>query len=325
MPPTATPTASAVRRIDAQLRELEDARLDGALRISRDVALQITHPHKVLFPESGVTKGELMRYYTRVAPLVLPLLRGRPLSLKRYPEGIDAEFFFQQKAPSNPPRGVRVETVEGERGDDQERLIGGTLVTLLYCVQLGAFECNPWHARIPSLANPDYAVIDLDPGPRAPFERVVETALWVHEALDARGLHGLAKTSGATGIHIYVPLPARATWSDAERVATTIASDVASAHPRETTLQRTVSARGASTVYVDAGQNARGKTVAAPYGVRARPGATVSTPLAWSELSPALDPREFTVRTLPARIERAGDLWGPAIRKRNSARIVTRL
>lgn len=314
-------------RIVAQLDELQRSGEDGDVALPGRVKLHVSSLDKVWFPKTrrsgALTKGDVMRYYARVAPYILPALKDRPLSLKRFPNGIGGEFFFQQKAPPNPPAGVRVETVENERGEEQERLIGGSLSTLLYCTQIGAFECNPWNARVQSLEHPDFTVIDLDPGPKAPFRRVVEIALWVKEALDHLGLHGVAKTSGATGMHIVLPLPRSATESTAERVAQVVATAVAGAHPRVATVERSIAARGDAKVYVDFGQNSRGKTVAAAYGVRARPGATVSTPLRWDELAPDLDPGDFTIETVPPRIARIGDLYGAAMKKPNSAKLVT--
>ena len=311
----------------AQLDELQRSGKDGDVALPGRVKLHVSSLDKVWFPKTkrsgALTKGDVMRYYARVAPYILPALKDRPLSLKRFPNGIEGEFFFQQKAPPNPPAGVRVETVESERGEKQERLIGGSLSTLLYCTQIGAFECNPWNARVQSLEHPDFTVIDLDPGPKAPFRRVVEIALWVKEALDHLGLHGVAKTSGATGMHIVLPLPRSSTESTAERVAQVVATAVAGAHPKAATVERSIAARGDAKVYVDFGQNSRGKTVAAAYGVRARPGATVSTPLRWDELTPDLDPGDFTIETVPARIAQFGDLYGTAMKKANPAKLVT--
>lgn len=314
-------------RTVAQLDELQRAGKDGDVALPGRVKLHVSSLDKVWFPKTkrsgALTKGDVMRYYARVAPYILPALKDRPLSLKRFPNGIEGEFFFQQKAPPNPPAGVRVETVESERGEKQERLIGGSLSTLLYCTQIGAFECNPWNARVQSLEHPDFTVIDLDPGPKAPFRRVVEIALWVKEALDHLGLHGVAKTSGATGMHIVLPLPRSSTESTAERVAQVVATAVAGAHPKAATVERSIAARGDAKVYVDFGQNSRGKTVAAAYGVRARAGATVSTPLHWDELTPDLDPGDFTIETVPARIAQFGDLYGAAMKKANPAKLVT--
>ncbi len=318
-------SASALDRIVAELDAIEKGSGDGTVQLERGRSLKVSSLDKILFPKPKVTKGDVMRYYTSVWPYLHKVIADRPLSLKRFPDGVTGEFFFQQKAPANAPDVVRVETVTSVGGESQQRVIGGSLGTTLYCTQIGAFECNPWNARTQSLENPDFTVIDLDPGSKSPFERVIEVALWVKEALDHLGLHAGVKTSGATGIHIVIPLPPKSTDAVAERVPQLIAQAVAGAHPRSATIVRPINERGTSKIYVDFGQNARGKTVAAAYGVRARPEATVSAPLEWEELAPSLEPRDFTVRTMPDRLARVGDLWWAAMKKPNPGRIVTTL
>lgn len=321
----ATPTAAALDNIITQLQTVERSSGDGTIQLARDGTLKVSSLNKVLFPKPKVTKGEIMRYYTSVWPYLHAVLNDRPLSLKRFPDGVNGEFFFQQNAPVNPPDVLRVETIVGASGDKAKRIVGGTLGTTLYCTQIGAFECNPWNVRVKSIEHPDFTVIDLDPGARSPFSRVIEVALWVKEALDHLGLHAGLKTSGATGLHIVIPLPPRSADSVAERVPRVIAEAVADAHPDSATTVRPLKQRGTSKIYVDFGQNARGKTVASAYSVRARPEATVSTPLKWTELAANLDPLDFTVRTLPDRLEEVGDLWAAAMKKPNLARIVTTL
>jgi bifunctional non-homologous end joining protein LigD len=322
---TAAVSVLALKKIITQLQDIEDGSGDGTVQLARGSSLKVTHLAKIFFPKPKVTKGEVMRYYTSVWPYLRGVLMDRPLSLKRFPDGVGGEFFFQQKAPVNPPDVLRVENLASVGGDAQQRVIGGTLGTTLYCTQIGAFECNPWNVRIGSIESPDFTVIDLDPGTKSPFSRVVEVALWVKEALDFLGLHAGVKTSGATGLHIVIPLPPGLANAAAERVPRLIAEAVASAHPTSATVVRPLRERGASRIYVDHGQNARGKTVASAYSVRARPEATVSTPLAWEELTPDMDPRDFTVRTLPTRLEEVGDLWAALMKKPNPARIVTTL
>jgi bifunctional non-homologous end joining protein LigD len=213
---------------------------------------------------------------------------------------------------------VRVETIHNEENVEQRRVVGGDLATLLYTVQLGAVSVDPWHGRVGALEYADYTILDLDPGPRATFARVVDVARWVHEEMERLGLEGIAKTSGSTGIHIFIPLPPKTPEEAALLVAQLIATRVAEAHPREATIERSVKARPPAAVYVDYLQNIRAKTVAGVYAARAKPGATVSTPLRWSELTPSLDPRAFTIATVPDRIARVGDLWGKAMSRRNS-------
>lgn len=322
MPTPAQPAAAPARAIE-QLRAIEAGSGDGALRLGGK-SLRVTSLDKVFFPEPGFTKGDLMRYYAQVSPVLLPLLRGRPLSLKRYPDGVAGEFFFQQKAPPNAPPGVRVETVRTATGEEAERLVGGSLATLLYVVQLGCISLDPWHTTTATPEAADYAVIDLDPGPEAPFARTVQVARWVGEEMERLGLRGAPKTSGSRGIHIYLPLPRRTSAQVAARLAARLAERIAERHPREATTERALDARAADAVYVDAGQNDPGKTVAAAYAVRPRPEATVSTPLEWRELTPRLDPGRFTLASVPARIARRGDLWGAALRRRNTPRAVER-
>ena len=291
-------------------------------KLTREIAgreVTISNPDKVYFPDAGHTKLDVVEYYLAVADGALRGVSGRPMNLKRFPDGITGEAFYQQKAPQNPPNGVRVDTIEDAGGERVDRLVGGTLATLLYQVQLGTISVDPWHSRVDSLEFADYSVIDLDPGPRATFERVVEVATFVREELDELGLRGALKTSGASGLHVFLPLPPRTSNESALLVAQLVATRVAMAHPKESTIERTVSARPMSSVYVDYLQNILGKSVAAAYAVRARPGATVSTPLEWNELSPSLDPRDFTIETVPERFARVGDIWARAMKERNTA------
>jgi bifunctional non-homologous end joining protein LigD len=283
-------------------------------------SLEVSSLGKVFFPEDGYTKGDLMRYYTRVSPCILPAIADRPLVLKRFPNGITGPSFYQQNAPDEAPDVVRIETIRNEKNVEQRRIIGGDLATLLYTIQLGAISVDPWHARVGALEYADYTILDLDPGPRATFARVVEVARWVQDELEALGLSGSAKTSGSRGIHVHVPLPPRTSDETALLVAQLIATRVADAHPGEATIERSVKSRPPATVYVDYLQNIRAKTVAGVYSVRAKPGATVSTPVRWDEVVPSLDPRAFTIETVPQRLLRLGDLWASAIRTKNSLR-----
>jgi len=314
-------TAASDASVESELESAEQGGRDARLTLGRGVTLSLSSLDKIWFPgrAGGYTKGDVLRHYVRVAPFILPVMADRPLVLKRFPDGINGEAFYQQKAPANPPNGARVETIEDAGGDRVDRLVGGTLATLLYQVQLGTISVDPWHARVRTLGFADYSVIDLDPGPRAKFERVVEVATWVKEELDRLGLVAALKTSGSTGLHIFLPLPPRTSNEAALLVAQLVATRVANAHPREATVERTVAARPKATVYVDYLQNVLGKSVAAAYAVRARPGAPVSTPLAWSELTPKLDPRDFTIETVGERFTRVGDVWATAMSERNTA------
>jgi bifunctional non-homologous end joining protein LigD len=308
------------KAITAQLSAIEHAGADGILDFGGGKTLKISNLDKVFFPKEKYTKGDVMRYYTRIADFILPTIQDRPLVLKRFPNGVNGESFYQHKASETTPPEVRVELIETGEVEKQPRIIGGDLLTLLYTIQLGAISVDPWHSRVQSLEYPDYTIIDLDPGPRANFGRVVQIARWAKEVIDGFGLHAAIKTSGSTGLHIYLPLPPKTPNEAATLVAQVIATKVASGHPKEATVERSVKARGAATVYIDYLQNIQGKTVAGPYCVRAKPGATVSTPLKWTELTEDLDMREFHLGNAADRFEKIGDIWNEAMRKKNSLR-----
>lgn len=317
-----TPRAAALARIVSDLKEIEDGTGSGTISVSKGHDLAVTNLDKVFFPKKKLTKGDLMRYYATVAPFVLPVMADRPLVLKRFPNGVGGQSFFQQNAGET-PEGVRVEKIETQGGSTNLRIVGGDLYTLLYTIQLGSISVDPWHSRIKSLDFADYAILDLDPGPRATFSRVIEVARWVKETLDQLGLHAGLKTSGSTGLHIYLPLPPKSPNESATLVAQIIATRVSEAHPKVATIERSVKARGATTVYVDYLQNIIGKTVAGAYSARANPDALVSTPLEWDELSDDLDPREFTIETAPARFAAVGDIWAAALKQRNSLKALS--
>jgi bifunctional non-homologous end joining protein LigD len=302
-----------------QLNEIQEGGGSGTVAISGDSRVDVTNLSKVFFPAKKLTKGDLLRYYATIAPLILPVMADRPLVLKRFPNGVKGPSFFQQNA-GEPPEYVRTETIHTQGGSTNLRIVGGDLATLLYTIQLGSISVDPWHSRVQSLDHADYTIIDLDPGPRAPFRRVVEVARWAKEVMDSLGLHGALKTSGSSGLHIYLPLPPDTPNEAATLVAQIVATRVAEAHPKIATIERWVKARGAATVYVDYLQNIIGKTVAGAYSARANPDAMVSTPLEWDELTDDLDPREFTIETAPGRFAEVGDIWNAQMKKRNSLR-----
>ena len=302
-----------------QLSRIEREGGDGTLVFPGGATLSVTSLDKPFWKKEGISKGALMRYYARVSPALLPAIADRPLALKRYPNGVDGHAFFQQNAGDHPPAGVRVTAIETEEEGKQPRLVGGDLPTLLYTVQLGTIAVNAWHSRVGSLDWPDYTILDLDPGPRAPFSRVVQVARWVREELDALGLHGVAKTSGSRGLHVVVPLPRRTGYDASAALAERVARRVADAHPKEATVARSIGDRPPGAIYVDHLQNARGKTLASVFSVRAKPGATVSTPVSWRQLTPSFDPTALTLATVPKRLARAAALWREAMDAPNDA------
>lgn len=312
-------TLRAREKLIAQIDELEESRSPGTLGIAPGVSLTVTSLAKVFFPREKLTKGDLMRYYVSAAPFILPVMADRPLVLQRFPNGVNAKSFFQQNAGEAPPE-VRTAKIRTEGGSLNRRIVGGDIATLLYTVQLGSVSVDPWHSRVNSLDTADYSIIDLDPGPRAPFRRVVEVALWTREVMSSIGLHGAIKTSGSSGLHVYIPLPPGTPNEAATLLARIVATRISGAHPRSATIERTVNARGTAKVYVDYLQNIIGKTVAAAYSVRAHENALVSTPLDWDELTDDLHPGAFTLETAPQRFSEVGDLWGKAMKKTNSLR-----
>jgi bifunctional non-homologous end joining protein LigD len=275
-------------------------------------AVKITNPEKVFWPADGYTKRDLVDYYEAVAPLLLPYLRDRPLVLTRYPDGIAGKSFFQKDAPDFVPAWVRTERIYSK---DAEREIDYFIVndreTLRYVVNMGTIPLHLWSARLGALDRPDWLVLDLDPK-GAPFAHVVEVARKLHGILDELELPSYVKTSGATGLHLLIPLGARYSHEEARTFARLLALLGVEAAPEIATVARPLRDRGGK-VYIDFGQNGHGRTVVGPFSVRPLPGAPASCPLRWSEVTGRLDPARFTIKTLPRRFEKLPDPLGPVL------------
>jgi len=294
-----------------QLRFLEDAKREAVVTLPGDLHLRIGNLHKVFWPKLKLTKGDLLRYYVEVAPFILPVVADRPLVMKRFPNGIDAPQFYQHRA-LDVPKGVRTEVVT-YGGDTRPQMVGGDLLTLLYMTQLAAISQDPWFSRVQSPDEADYVAIDLDPMPDVPFSQVLDVARWVRDELKSIGAVGFPKTSGAEGLHIYIPLPPGTPYEAGMLFCQIVATVVAQKHPKHATVERMVKNRGKH-VYVDYLQNIPGKTLATAYSARASEYAGVSTPLTWREVDEGVDREAFTIRTMPERLKRVGDLWA-ALRK----------
>jgi bifunctional non-homologous end joining protein LigD len=289
-----------------QLNEIESGRGNGRIVLPNGFPLAVTNLRKVFWPQDRITKGELLRYYVQVAPALLPVVADRPLVMKRFPNGIEGQAFYQQRAPEKPPAGIRVETLEND--DVPSRLVGGSLETLLYMTQLAVVSQDPWFSTIHAPTTPDAVAIDLDPMPDVPFDAVLDVARWVHDELEALGSPGFPKTSGSDGLHIFIPMPPGTPYEAGMIFCQIVGSIVSAKHPKQATVERTVRARGPK-VYVDCLQNIEGKTLACAYSARASEFAGASTPLTWKEVHEGVDRRDFTIRTLPERLKRVGDLW----------------
>ncbi len=295
--------------------------LTNEIRSGRKV-LKLSNLDKPFWPEEGITKGDLIAYYRAVAQMVVPHLKDRPFTMKRYPDGAKGNFFFQKDAPKHMPEWIRtarilVSTRETPR---RKRWIDAPIVndelSLLWMVNMGCIDLNAWYSRIDRPDRPDFVLFDLDPSPDVGFAETVEVALLVKQALDALGLVSFAKTSGSDGMHVLVPIERRYTYEDTRRFSEIVAGAIARAHPRLATTEWSKAKRRG--VLIDSNQNGEGKTIAFVYSVRPREGAPVSTPLRWEEVNDKLDPRAFTMEVVLERVRKHGDLFEGVLKTRQS-------
>jgi len=284
--------------------------------------VRLSNLDKPFWPEEGITKGDLLSYYRDVAPTVVPHLKDRPFTMKRYPDGAYGKFFFQKDAPKHMPDWIpRVELVVTTRDTPRQRrkiqapLINDELA-LLWMVNMGCIDLNTWYSRVNKFNRPDFVLFDLDPSDDVGFKETIEVALLVKQALDALELESVVKTSGSDGIHVLVPIARRHTFDQTREFSEIVASALARTHRGLVTTEWTRAKRRG--VLIDSNQNGEGKTIASAYSVRPREGAPVSTPLRWDEVNEKLDPREFTMDVVRGRIEEYGDLFEPVLHGRQS-------
>ncbi len=270
--------------------------------------VRVTNLGKPFWPALGITKGDLLRYYVSVSDALLPHLRDRAMVMKRYPNGAEGDFFFMKRAPTPRPPWIRTCTIDhGSKGRIDFPVIDD-LPSLVWVVNLGCIDLNPWYARCDDVDRPDWLHFDLDPG-SAPFERVLEVALDLRDALRALGMPTFAKTSGSKGLHVYVPIVRGPTQKQVWAIAKAIGVTIAAKRSRIATAEYAVAKRPAGRVLIDYNQNAWGRTLASIYSARPTPHASVSMPVTWREVERGVDIEEFTIENAPARVAKKGDLW----------------
>ena len=279
--------------------------------------VRLTSEDRVLFPDDGITKGDLFAYYGEIAPAIVPHLKDRPFTLKRQPHGINEQAYFQKQAPKGLPDWIPTRQFTTHRREGGSRQVDFVIVNsreaLLWMVQMNCIDMNAWYSRVDKPERPDYVVFDLDP-PDDGFANAIKVAHLVREALDELELRSYVKTSGASGIHILVPITRRSSFQETYEFAERVSRGVEERNPGLATTEWLKKKRPEGAVLVDHRQNGHGKTIASAYSVRPRPGAPVSTPLRWEELTAKVRPRDFGMREALARIEQQGDLYEPVLR-----------
>src|SRR5437870_5859059 len=276
--------------------------------------VKLSSPDRVLYPEDGITKGDVFEYYKQVGPTIVPHLRDRPFTMKRYPHGITGEVFFQKQAPRGMPDWIPRRQFRTHPREGGSRLVDFPLVNsteaVLYMVQMNCVDMNAWYSRVDKPNRPDFVLFDLDP-PDDGFELAIEVAHLIRELLDEIGLPGYVKTSGADGIHVVAPITRRSTFEQTYQFAERASRLLEGRHPGKVTTEWLKKKREG--VLVDHRQHGHGKTIASVYSVRPKPGAPVSTPLRWEELTEEVRPRDFTMEQALARVAERGDLFASTL------------
>lgn len=283
--------------------------------------ITLTNLKKIFWPKLGKTKRDLLLYYVKVAPALLPHLKDRAMVMKRYPNGIEGKFFFMKRTPPYRPDWLETCSIAHKSGNIIDFPIAQDLPSLLWIVNLGCIDLNPWYARCDDVDRPDFLHFDLDPVPPAGFAEVCQVALVVKQYLDQRKVESYAKTTGSRGIHIYVPIQRKPLQKEVWRVAKRAAIELAQQHPDSITSEYRVAQRPAGRVLVDYNQNAWGRTLASVYSVRPRPEASVSAPVTWEEVKSGISISDLTMDSMPARVAALGDLFKPVLKQRSRCRL----
>ncbi|MGC2722125.1 MAG: non-homologous end-joining DNA ligase [Candidatus Acidiferrales bacterium] len=278
--------------------------------------VHVSNLNKIFWPGLRLTKRDLLQYYLDVSPWLLPHLHDRAMVMKRYPNGIDGGFFFMKRAPSPRPKSIPICSIKHHSGNVIDFPMVQDVATLLWVVNLGCIDLNPWYARCDDVDRPDFLHFDLDPTPGASFKKVIETALAVRKQLEGIKITSYAKTTGSRGIHVYVPIQRGPTQKQVWVFAKAFAIEMAGRYPALVTSIYKVANRPRDRVLVDYNQNAWNRTLASVYSVRPKPAATVSTPVSWDELRRGVKMEDFTLKTVPRRLAKIGDLWKPLLAQR---------
>jgi bifunctional non-homologous end joining protein LigD len=279
-------------------------------------SVQLTNLAKVYFPDVGITKGDLLQYYADVAALLVPYLTGRALVLKRYPGGIAEDFFYMKRTPNNAPEWLRKCSIEHGSGSVIDFPIVDDVAGLLWVINLGCIDLNEWYSRCDDTNRPDYLHFDLDPVEGSTFATVREVALRVRDGLEGLGMKPLVKTTGSSGMHVYVAIARDPMQKEVWTFAKAFAQTLERMFPEIITAEYRIAKRPAGRVLVDYNQNAWGKTLASVYSVRAKPQATVSTPVTWEEVEAGIELDHFRLDNVRERFAEVGDLWAPMKAKR---------
>jgi bifunctional non-homologous end joining protein LigD len=297
--------------------QLDRPKGDLVLKVGRE-EVSVTSLDRIYWPDEKLTKFDLLSYYLKVADYIMPFLQDRPAILQRYPRGIKAPMFFQQDLDSAPAY-IKTARLTNQEGRQLDYGVYSTVGSLLHFVTLGTIEQHPWHSTVKRLDKPDWIAIDLDPK-KAPWENVLQVALVVKEVADEIGLQAFPKTSGSSGIHVYVPLKPANEYEKVAEFARLFATEVAQRAPKIATVERTIAKRKSTQVYVDWMQNARGKSLAAVFTARARPKAPVSMPLTWKQIEKGVKIQDFTIVNVPDLLQKKGDAWADFFKHRQTLR-----
>ena len=311
---TATPPMSAKRTNQKEASSVTPEEFLALKKPKGNLVLQLgservslTSLDRVYWPDQGFTKFDLLSYYLNVSSHIMPFLKDRPAILQRYPRGVKAPMFFQQDLESAPAF-IKTVRLTNQEGRELNYAVYTTVGSLLHFVNLGTIEQHPWHSTIKHLDKPDYLMLDLDPK-EAPWKNVLDVAMICKEVFDELGLPAFPKTSGSSGIHVYLPLKPKHDFGKIAALATALASEVAQRAPKIATVQRSLAKRQKQQVYVDAMQNARGKTIAAVFSARAKPGASVSMPLTWKQVEKGVQISDFTIQNAAKLLSKSRDAW----------------